>query len=102
MAKFDPIYAILDSCEEAKKYFKRSCTIAELQGNEFADSTVDAMESVIDSFEKVVATLPTTEAGLLAKLAFARKFNEDYRTRCSTERTFCRRSSSRLEQLALG
>jgi hypothetical protein len=36
------------------------------------------MESVINAFQKVLETLPTTEAGLLAKLAFARKFKEDY------------------------
>jgi hypothetical protein len=79
MAEVDPIYAELNACEETKKYFKRSCRIEELLGDEIREkNTIDAMESVINAFQKVLETLPTTEAGLLAKLAFARKFKEDY------------------------
>jgi hypothetical protein len=78
MAKLDPIYVALAACDEARKHFKRSCTIAELQSHDFNDRTDDAMGSLIGSFKKVVETLPTTEAGLLAKLAFAHEFDEHY------------------------
>jgi|ERR1700730_2055032 hypothetical protein len=79
MVEVDPIYAELNACEETKKYFKRSCRIEELLGDEIREkNTDDAMVAVIDAFQKVLETLPTTEAGLLAKLAFVRKFTEDY------------------------
>ena len=55
MVEVDPIYAELNACEETKKYFKRSCRIEELLGDEIREkNTIDAMESVINAFQKVL------------------------------------------------
>jgi hypothetical protein len=41
-------------------------------------NTDDAFERVIDAFRTVLEVRPTTEAGLLAKLACVHKFRAEY------------------------
>jgi hypothetical protein len=78
MVEVDSIYAELNACGGARKFYERCCTISELEGHDFDDRIEKAFGALVDAFRKLLETLPTTEAGLLAKLAFVRKFHEDY------------------------
>lgn len=77
MAEVDPIYAEFNACGGTKQFYARCCRISELEGHEFDDRIENAFGSMTEAFRKVLDTRPTTEAGLLAKLAFVRKFRED-------------------------
>ena len=75
MAKLDPIYFVLAAHDEGRKYYERSCLI---EGDEICENSISAMERLIDHFRKVLEVRPTTEAGLLAKLACICTFREEY------------------------
>jgi hypothetical protein len=75
----DAIQVEINALNEAKNYHKRSSRIEELLDDEILEkNTDDAFERVIDAFRTVLEVRPTTEAGLLAKLACVHKFRAEY------------------------